>query len=217
MTDIRRIDPSVQEAKPRQAPPAPIPSVLAQPLLTTIFNEETKEYLPPVNPELQIVVKTTDNIRVLVPKTTAAKLPFSVAAEGETEFPFPAITLQALYQWAEKYGMKGVAGSPLPTGTNTFIDFTVLAHEEWDKQFYTKYLKKEDDAERFINVINAAEKYGAEGLLNFAVVALGCEIRGESDETCLKMFHQTGKPTAEETAAAAKAYPWYTALTRPTA
>lgn len=218
MADIRRIDPAVQEAKPHHTyteRPAPV-NLLAQPLLTAHFNEETKEFVPPVNTDQQVVIKTSDGAYALVPKTVAAKLPFSTAAEVN-EFPFPIYTLQALYQWIEKYGLKGTCASTLPAGANTFIDFTVLAHDEFDKQFYTRFLKKEDDGERFIHLINAAEKYAVEGLLTFTIVAFGVELRGESDETALKMFHQSGKPTAEETAAAAKAYPWFQTLTRPTA
>lgn len=216
MADIRRIDPAVQDAKPHHTErPAPA-SLLAQPLLTTYYSEETSEFVPPVNAESQVLIKTSDGNHAIVPKTIAAKLPFNASAEVN-EFPFPLVTLQALYQWVEKYGAKGTAASPLPAGANTFIDFTVIATDEWDKQFYAKYLKKEDDGERFIHLINAAEKYGLEGLLTFTVVAFGVELRGESDETALKMFHQEAKPTAEETAAAAKAYPWYQSLTRPTA
>lgn len=216
MADLANIDPAVKDAKAHTERPAPA-VVLAQPLLTTTVDEETKQYTTPVNTDQQIVVKCSDNNRVIVPKTIATELPFAKAASGETDFPFPVYTLQALAQWVQKYGAKGTAASHLPQGPNTFIDFTVIATEEWDKQFYLKYLKKEDDGERFIHLINAAEKYGLEGLLNFAIVAFGVELRGESDATALKMFHQTGKPTAEETAAAAKAYPWFEALTRPTA
>lgn len=213
--DLTAVDPAIVKmseskapAQARQARPAPPPLVLATTIVTKTGEEGA--FVPAVNLTEQQVFATSDGRFAAVSKAAVAKAPFlGAASEAEpTPFPYSAEVLTALVHWVQQRGVTGKTTAVFPTPVITHTDFTLLLTDDWEKTFYNQLVARHDAPETFLGLINAAEKYQVEGLLTFLVVALGCAVRGKSDEEVLATLHEFKAVTNEELAAASKTYGW---------
>ena len=216
--DLANVDPAVLASKTEKPMAKPMRAAVKQPTfpLSTRFvalDEETKTYTPSVNFETHALVKCSDKT-ACVPRDSLAKTSVK-ALDGEeaAEFAFPGDVLASVVHWCEKYEKDGKSDSTFPKPT-THTDFTILLSNDWEKNYYTRVLLQHDSSEVMFGTINAAEKFGMEGLLDFCVVALGCTIRGKSDQDIMTTLHQTTAFTAEELAAAGNKYSWLNEMTK---
>jgi len=214
MTDIAAVDPAIvkaSESKGANAAAAPKKAYTPPPLVLatrTVLKHEDGSFNPPVNAEEEIIFATSDGRFAVVEKKVLATTPFASSSTEPVAFAYPVEVLTALVHWCQQYGVSGKAVSAFPSPVVTHTDFTLLLTVEWEKTFFQQLVARHDASETFLGLINAAEKFRMEGLLNFLCVALGCAIRGKSDEEALMTLHEFKAVSDDEIAAASKAYPW---------
>jgi hypothetical protein len=218
--DIKAVDPAIvgakteaKEVRPRQVP---VRAQAAFPLSTRLVNKnEDNTFDPAVDFTSTVVVQCADGKFSSLPRAVAAIAPLDLSGQAEEPvvFPFSSGVLASIVHWCEKYGKGGSSESKF-TLPVLHTDFTTLLVSEWDKNFYSAVVNRHDGSDVFLGSINAAEKLGMNGLLDFLVVALGCAIRGKSDAEILSVLQQKAIPD-EEIAKVGETYKWFAAATAP--
>ena len=216
--DIKTVDPAIVKAESKDSRPRQVPvrAQAAFPLSTRQVNKnEDGTYDQAINFETTVVVQTSDGKYSSLPRTVAALTPLDLTGPQEEAvvFPFSSGVLASIVHWCEKYGKTGVAESKF-TLPVLHTDFTTLLVSDWEKNYYSVVVNRHDSSDVFLGTVNAAEKYGLIGLLDFLVVALGCAIRGKSDAEILAVLQQKSIPD-EELAKVQETYKWFGAATTP--
>ena len=202
---------SIVASNPPRVNAPPAPSLLPPGLMTTKAGEEPNTYAPPVNNQTHVVILCSDEVLAVVPQNVSSKFPFQCSTTETTNFPFNFATLTAIYYWCEQYTAKGVSAVTIPS-PNPFTAFEPMVKDKgpWEKEFFEKGLSKGTDG-TILYVINAAEKYGMDGLFDLAIAALSCVTRGSSESEILGALHceNHSQVTDEERAAVTKNYSWF--------
>lgn len=173
-----------------------------------------------VNPNIHVVVCCSDHKCVEVPKNLVPACTFLVRDEGKPgmyRFDFPAVVLENLVHWTAQYGINGQATSALVKPC-IYRDFDYVTTNSWDRTFYKHNLSSSMNEKYYLPTMNAAEKYGIQGLLDFMVVALGCRLRsGEDDSALLELLGLDANAhiTQEDLDAVDTDYPWIAEATKP--
>jgi len=229
MTDLTKVDTAVLKAekgrtpafdskgdkaerRPASSAPKPAPTF---PVSTRSVNKNEAGGFDNVNADTELVVQCSDGKYGAIDRSVAAKAPFlGATATGSVDFPFSFDVLASLVFWCEKYGAQGVSESK-PNFTNpvlhTDTGFNSILASDWEKYYYNSILNRHDSSDVFLGSINAAEKFGLAGLLDFLIVAFSCTIRGASDSDILSALHQSTPITDDEIANIKTVYPWYPA------
>jgi hypothetical protein len=211
------IKPDLKEVRPRPMMP-PLRVLPSFPLSTqkVTKNESTDAFEPAVDFTTTVVVQCADGKFATVPRAAAATTPLDLSSNAQdapVPFPFSFGVLGSIVHWCEKYGKNGSCESKFALPV-LHTDFNVLLSSEWEKNFFNVVINRHDGSDVFFGSMNAAEKFGMNGLLDFLVVALGCSIRGKSDTEILTVLQQKPIPD-EEIGKIGESYKWFAEATAP--